>query len=54
MMRHDSNEFIGKVEKGDAKINASTLFPYDMLRNSYTAERTAKSLKHSGKHCRIM
>ena len=33
-MKHDEarfNEFIGKVEKGDAKINASTLYPYDIV-----------------------
>ena len=32
--RHDGdryNEFINKVTKGEAKINASTLFPYDLI-----------------------
>ncbi|MBQ0111685.1 MAG: DUF2828 family protein [Bacteroidales bacterium] len=33
-MKHDSvrfEEFIGKAEKGEVKINASTLFPYDIV-----------------------
>lgn len=36
--RHDSerfNEFIGEVKKGEKKINASTLFPYDII-HQYT------------------
>lgn len=34
-------EYLSKVEKGEAKINASTLFPYDCLRN-ILADQTSK------------
>lgn len=54
--RHDTeryNEFINKVSTGEAKINASTLFPYDLI-EAYLKESTGSrwgfdfsSLKHN-------
>ena len=37
--------YLGKVEKGEAKINAATLFPYDVLRTLVEQSQTATSLK---------
>lgn len=37
-VKHDEErfaEFIGKVEKGEAKINSSTLYPYDILMSAH-------------------
>lgn len=56
-MKHDTErfgEFISKAEKGEVKINASTLFPYDIVEKILTAERATRYLKPSGKPCRIM
>lgn len=56
-MKHDAErfgEFINKAEKGEVKINASTLFPYDIVEKTFMAERAVRYSKHSGKHCRIM
>lgn len=56
-MKHDAErfgEFISKAEKGEVKINASTLFPYDIVEKILTAERATRYLKPSGKPCRIM
>lgn len=47
-MKHDEarfNEFIGKVEKGDAKINASTLFPYDIVEKFLYGRENSKVLE---------
>lgn len=47
-MKHDEarfNEFIGKVEKGDAKINASTLFPYDIVEKILYGRESNKVLE---------
>ena len=38
-------DFLNKVEKGEAKINASTLYPYDILRTVVENSQTATSLK---------
>lgn len=38
-------DFLSKVEKGEAKINASTLYPYDILRTVVENSQTATSLK---------
>lgn len=56
-MKHDAErfgEFISKAEKGEVKINASTLFPYDIVEKILTAEKATMYLKPSGKPCRIM
>lgn len=37
--------YLGKVEKGEAKINASALFPYDILRTIVETSGTATSIK---------
>ena len=37
--------FLGKVEKGEAKINAATLYPYDLLRTVVEQSQTVTSLK---------
>lgn len=54
--KHDPdgfNDFINKTDKGEVKINASTLYPYDIVEKSFTDERTIKFLKHNGKHSQI-
>jgi len=38
-------EFLTKVEKGEAKINSSALFPYDILREVVERGQSATSLK---------
>lgn len=38
-------EYLGKVEKGEAKINAGALFPYDILRTLVESPQTEVSLK---------
>lgn len=37
--------YLGKVEKGEAKINAATLYPYDILRTLVEQHQTELSLK---------
>ena len=40
--RHDEarfNEYLASLEKGEAKINASTLFPYDIVQKVFKGER---------------
>lgn len=47
-MKHDEvrfNEFIGKVEKGETKINASTLFPYDIVEKFLYKGESSKVLE---------
>lgn len=38
-------DFLGKVERGEAKINAATLYPYDILRTVVETAQTELSLK---------
>ena len=38
-------EYLSKVEKGEAKINASAVFPYDILRTVVENSQSATSLK---------
>lgn len=48
--RHDEaryNEFLEKVSRGEAKINASTLYPYDIIENYLKESRNQWSLNIS-------
>lgn len=38
-------EYLGRVEKGEAKINAAALFPYDILRTIVESQSTGLALK---------
>lgn len=47
-MRHDADrfgEFIDKAEKGEVKINASTLFPYDIVEKFLYQDESSKVLE---------
>lgn len=47
-MRHDADrfgEFIDKAEKGEVKINASTLFPYDIVEKFLYQNESSKVLE---------
>lgn len=46
--RHDEqryNEYLEKVQKGEAKINVNTLYPYEILRQARDKEREIKALQ---------
>ena len=56
-MKHDSErfgDFINKAEKGEVKINASTLFPYDIVEKILYGRESSNALEAQWKAFRIM